>query len=93
MFGYLFYNFARYIFQFQVGAVAYFYCRSAFGNNIDIFQNDFRAFFQLSSFALAAWINGRKGWDPELGLHLCKVSKTINDIVFDCDLKLGGGLS
>ena len=45
----------------------------------------------LQHFALAAWINGRKGWDPELGLHLCKVSKTINDIVFDCDLKLAGG--
>ena len=45
----------------------------------------------LQHFALAAWINGRKGWDPELGLHLCKVSKTINDIVFDCDLKLRGG--
>ena len=45
----------------------------------------------LLHFALAAWINGRKDWDPELGLHLCKVSKTINDIVFDCDLKLGGG--
>ena len=45
----------------------------------------------LQHFALAAWINGRKGWDPELGLHLCKVSKTINDIVFDCDTKLKGG--
>ena len=45
----------------------------------------------LLHFALAAWINGRKNWDPELGLHLCKVSKTINDIVFDCDLKLRGG--
>lgn len=41
----------------------------------------------LQHFALAAWINGRKDWDPELGLHLCKVSKTINDIVFDCDTK------
>ena len=37
----------------------------------------------LQHFALAAWINGRKNWDPDLGLHLCKVSKTINDIVFD----------
>lgn len=45
----------------------------------------------LQHFALAAWINGRKDWDPELGLHLCKVSKTINDIVFDCDTKLKGG--
>lgn len=45
----------------------------------------------LQHFALAAWINGRKNWDPELGLHLCKVSKTINDIVFDCDTKLKGG--
>ena len=35
----------------------------------------------LQHFALAAWINGRKGWDPELGLHLCKVSKSINEIV------------
>lgn len=41
----------------------------------------------LLHFALAAWINGRKDWDPELGLHLCKVSKSINEIVFDCDLK------
>ena len=45
----------------------------------------------LQHFALAAWLNGRKNWDPELGLHLCKVSKTINDIVFDCDTKLKGG--
>lgn len=45
----------------------------------------------LQHFALAAWINGRKDWDPELGLHLCKVSKTINDIVFQCDTKLEGG--
>lgn len=45
----------------------------------------------LQHFALAAWINGRKGWDPELGLHLCKVSKTINDIVFDCNTKLKYG--
>ena len=46
----------------------------------------------LQHFALAAWINGRKNWDPELGLHLCKVSKSINDIVFDCDptSKFGG---
>ena len=46
----------------------------------------------LLHFALAAWINGRKNWDPELGLHLCKVSKSINDIVFDCDptSKYGG---
>ena len=41
----------------------------------------------LQHFALAAWINGRKGWDPELGLHLCKVSKSINEIVLDCDTK------
>lgn len=41
----------------------------------------------LLHFALGAWINGRKGWDPELGLHLCKVSKRINDIVLDCDFK------
>lgn len=41
----------------------------------------------LQHFALAAWINGRKNWDPELGLHLCKVSKSINDIVFHCDTK------
>lgn len=47
----------------------------------------------LQHFALAAWINGRKGWDPELGLHLCKVSKSINDIVFDCDTKsIYGGI-
>lgn len=47
----------------------------------------------LQHFALAAWINGRKGWDPELGLHLCKVSKSINDIVFDCDFKsIYGGI-
>lgn len=47
----------------------------------------------LLHFALAAWINGRKGWDPELGLHLCKVSKSINDIVFDCDTKsIYGGI-
>lgn len=47
----------------------------------------------LQHFALAAWINGRKGWDPELGLHLCKVSKSINDIVFDCDIKsIYGGI-
>ena len=45
----------------------------------------------LQHFALAAWINGRKGWDPELGLHLCRVSKTINDIVFDCNTKLKYG--
>lgn len=45
----------------------------------------------LQHFALAAWINGRKDWDPELGLHLCKVSKTINDIVFECDTKLKFG--
>ena len=45
----------------------------------------------LQHFALAAWINGRKDWDPELGLHLCKVSKTINDIVFDCNTKLKYG--
>lgn len=45
----------------------------------------------LQHFALAAWINGRKNWDPELGLHLCNVSKTINDIVFDCDTKMKGG--
>ena len=46
----------------------------------------------LQRIALAAWINGRKNWDPELGLHLCKVSKSINDIVFDCDptSKFGG---
>ena len=41
----------------------------------------------LLHFALAAWINGRKDWDPELGLHLCKVSKSINEIVLDCDMK------
>lgn len=47
----------------------------------------------LLHFALAAWINGRKDWDPDLGLHLCKVSKKINDIVFDCDFKtIYGGL-
>lgn len=47
----------------------------------------------LQHFALAAWINGRKGWDPELGLHLCKVSKSINEIVLDCDTKtIYGGL-
>ena len=47
----------------------------------------------LLHFALAAWINGRKGWDPELGLHLCKVSKSINEIVLDCDTKtIYGGL-
>lgn len=47
----------------------------------------------LQHFALAAWINGRKGWDPELGLHLCKVSKSINEIVFDCDTKsIYGGI-
>lgn len=47
----------------------------------------------LQHFALAAWINGRKGWDPELGLHLCKVSKSINDIIFDCDTKsIYGGI-
>lgn len=47
----------------------------------------------LQHFALAAWINGRKGWDPELGLHLCKVSKTINDVVFDCDTRsIYGGI-
>lgn len=47
----------------------------------------------LQHFALAVWINGRKGWDPELGLHLCKVSKSINDIVFDCDTKsIYGGI-
>ena len=47
----------------------------------------------LQHFALAAWINGRKGWDPELGLHLCKVSKSINDIVFDCDTRsIYGGI-
>ena len=45
----------------------------------------------LQHFALAAWINGRKDWDPELGLHLCKVSKTINDIVFDCNTTLKYG--
>lgn len=45
----------------------------------------------LQTFALAAWINGRKNWDPELGLHLCKVSKSINDIIFDCDTKLKNG--
>ena len=45
----------------------------------------------VQTCALPIWINGRKNWDPELGLHLCKVSKTINDIVFACDLKLGGG--
>ena len=46
----------------------------------------------LQRIALAAWINGRKNWDPELGLHLCKVSKSIDDIVFDCDptSKYGG---
>lgn len=41
----------------------------------------------LTHFALAAWINGRVDWNPELGLHLCKVSKKINDIVMDCDTK------
>lgn len=47
----------------------------------------------LQHFALAAWINGRKGWDSELGLHLCKVSKSINEIVFDCDTKsIYGGI-
>ena len=47
----------------------------------------------LQHFALAAWINGRKGWDPEFGLHLCKVSKSINDIVFDCDTRsIYGGI-
>lgn len=46
----------------------------------------------LQHFALAAWINGRKNWDPELGLHLCKVSRTIRNIIFNCttDLKNGG---
>ena len=46
----------------------------------------------LLHFALAAWINGRKDWDPELGLHLCKVSKRINEIVFDCDSRSIYGL-
>lgn len=47
----------------------------------------------LQHFALAAWINGRKNWDPELGLHLCKVSKSINEIVLDCDTKsIYGGI-
>lgn len=46
----------------------------------------------MQHFALAAWINGRKNWDPELGLHLCKVSKSINNIILDCkrNSKFGG---
>ena len=47
----------------------------------------------LKHFALAAWINGRNNWDPELAQHLCKVSKDINEIVLDCDTKsIYGGL-
>lgn len=47
----------------------------------------------LKEFALAKWINTRHNWDPMLALHMCKASRQIKEIVFDCDCKtIGKGL-
>lgn len=45
----------------------------------------------LKDLALKQWINTRKDWDPELALHLCKVSRSIRDTVFECDVKVEYG--
>lgn len=45
----------------------------------------------LVKLSAASWINGRKDWDPELALHLCKVSKELKKTVFDCDVKNAQG--
>lgn len=46
----------------------------------------------LKHFALAAWINTRKYWDPDLAVHMCNVSVDINNIILRCAVnsKYGG---
>lgn len=45
----------------------------------------------LLKLSAVSWINGRKGWDPDLALHLCKSSKELKKLVFDCDVKNSHG--
>ncbi len=47
----------------------------------------------LLHLAAAAWINGRKNWNPDLAKHLAKTSRPLFEIIFDCSHRNGyGGL-
>ena len=45
----------------------------------------------LLHLAAAAWINGRKSWNPDLAKHLAKTSRPLFEIVFDCSRRNGYG--